>query len=108
MRLATLPNGTRDGAIHLVARDGTRAVSATSIAPTLLTALEVGERIRTDLEALSADLERGGCDGTVRQVRRARPAAAHFAMARRVRVPQPRCTAVTLAQHRPDSVLRCR
>ena len=59
MRLATLPNGTRDGAIHLVARDGTRAVSATAIAPTLLTALEEWERIRPDLEALAAELETG-------------------------------------------------
>ena len=60
MRLATLSNGTRDGAVHLVARDGTRAVSAHAIAPTLLTALEEWERIRPDLEALAAELEAGG------------------------------------------------
>ncbi|GAA5092278.1 fumarylacetoacetate hydrolase family protein [Microbacterium yannicii] len=60
MRLATMRNGTRDGALHLVARDGIRAASAQAVAPTLLAALEEWPRVRADLEALAAELEAGG------------------------------------------------
>lgn len=57
MRLATMRNGTRDGALHVVARDGGRAVSAQSVAPTLLAALEDWERVGPELEVLAADLD---------------------------------------------------
>lgn len=59
MRLATMRNGTRDGALHLVAGDGTRAVSAQAVAPTLLAALEDWEALAPGLEELGAELEAG-------------------------------------------------
>ncbi|MEN2738414.1 fumarylacetoacetate hydrolase family protein [Microbacterium sp. X-17] len=63
MRLATMRNGTRDGALHVVTRDGARAASAEGVAPTLLAALEEWERVRPDLEGLAADLEAGRLAG---------------------------------------------
>jgi fumarylacetoacetate (FAA) hydrolase len=40
MKLASLKNGTRDGALHIVSKDLTRAVPATDIAPTMQAALD--------------------------------------------------------------------
>jgi fumarylacetoacetate (FAA) hydrolase len=56
MRLATLRDGSRDGALVVVAPAGDRAVSAASVAPTLQHALDTWERSRNDLEALAERL----------------------------------------------------
>ena len=56
MRLGTLRDGTRDGKLVVVAPAGDRAVSATSVAPTLQFALDTWERARPGLEELAARL----------------------------------------------------
>jgi fumarylacetoacetate (FAA) hydrolase len=58
MRLATLTDGTRDGALVVVARAGSRAASARDVAPSLQSALDGWERARPGLEALAERLER--------------------------------------------------
>ncbi|MCR9220874.1 MAG: fumarylacetoacetate hydrolase family protein [Alphaproteobacteria bacterium] len=63
MKLATLKEGGRDGALALVSRDLTTAVRATSIAPTLQAALDDWAAIAPELEALAADLETGAAEG---------------------------------------------
>jgi fumarylacetoacetate (FAA) hydrolase len=45
MKLATLRNGSRDGALTIVSRDLKRAVSATAIAPTLQAAIDDWHRL---------------------------------------------------------------
>lgn len=62
MKLATLPDGTRDGALHVVSRDLTRAVSATHIVPNLLTAMEDWDRYEPALLALFVALQSGRAD----------------------------------------------
>jgi fumarylacetoacetate (FAA) hydrolase len=59
MKLATLPNGTEDGALIVVSRDLSRAVPATDIAPSLLAALRDWPRAEPRLRALGAMLEDG-------------------------------------------------
>jgi fumarylacetoacetate (FAA) hydrolase len=56
MRLATLRDGSRDGALVVVERSGRRFVPAAGVAPTLQAALDEWERVRPALEALSARL----------------------------------------------------
>lgn len=57
MRLATLRDGSRDGALLVVAKAGDRAVRAGAVAPTLQRALDTWERSHDGLAALAARLE---------------------------------------------------
>jgi fumarylacetoacetate (FAA) hydrolase len=57
MKLATLDNGTRDGALLVVSRDGTRALDATDIAPHLQAALDDWERTEPLLQERFASLQ---------------------------------------------------
>jgi fumarylacetoacetate (FAA) hydrolase len=59
MKLATLHDGARDGRLAVVSRDLTRAVYASSIAPTLQRALERWTELEPALRALSIKLEAG-------------------------------------------------
>jgi fumarylacetoacetate (FAA) hydrolase len=59
MRLATLPDGTPDGRLHVVSRDNARCTPAEA-APTLQQALEGWDRLRAPLEAEYARLNAGG------------------------------------------------
>jgi fumarylacetoacetate (FAA) hydrolase len=58
MKLATLNDGTRDGKLLVVSRDGTRGLLAGDLAPTLQAALdrwtEVGPRLAAHFDALEA------------------------------------------------------
>jgi fumarylacetoacetate (FAA) hydrolase len=65
MKLATLKNGTRDGALHVVSSDLTKAVSAASIAPTLQAALDDWSKTAPKLTALSQELESGKATGAI-------------------------------------------
>jgi fumarylacetoacetate (FAA) hydrolase len=60
MRLATLRDGTRDGALIVVARAGDRYVRAGSAVPSLQAALDDWERTAPALAALAAKLDGGG------------------------------------------------
>ena len=64
MKLATLDNGTRDGALLVVNREGNRAVDATDIAPTLQAALDSWSETGPQLEARFEALQSGGVDGS--------------------------------------------
>lgn len=57
MKLATLPNGTEDGALIVVSRDLTRAAPATGIAPSLLAALRDWDRAEPLLRGLAQGVE---------------------------------------------------
>jgi fumarylacetoacetate (FAA) hydrolase len=59
MKLATIANGTRDGALVVVAHDLAVATSAAAIAPTLQDALERWTEVEPALRALAAALARG-------------------------------------------------
>lgn len=59
MRLTTLRDGSRDGRLHLVSRDGARCVSAAAVAATLQEALDDWHRLRPGLEQLAGQLESG-------------------------------------------------
>jgi fumarylacetoacetate (FAA) hydrolase len=59
MKLATLHDGTRDGALAVVRRKGDRLCRATAIAPSLQAALDDWDRARPKLHALAEDLEAG-------------------------------------------------
>jgi fumarylacetoacetate (FAA) hydrolase len=59
MKLATLPDGTRDGRLVVVSRDLTRCADAERVAPTLQHALDHWEAVAPELEALSRTLEAG-------------------------------------------------
>ena len=59
MKLATIANGTRDGALVVVSRDHTRAASAAGIAVTLQDALERWGEVEAPLLALTQALEAG-------------------------------------------------
>ena len=54
MRLATLRDGTRDGALIVVGRDGDRFARAATVAPTLQAALDDWDRAAPALTALAA------------------------------------------------------
>ena len=56
MKLATINNGTRDGALHVVTADLSRCISASDIAPTLQAALDEWETTAPKLEALAKQL----------------------------------------------------
>lgn len=59
MKLATLPNGSRDGCLVVVSRDHSRAVVAEGIAATLQDALERWTEVEPQLRSLSERLESG-------------------------------------------------
>jgi fumarylacetoacetate (FAA) hydrolase len=61
MRLATLRGGGRDGRLVVVARDLTRCLAATAIAPTLQVALDDWSRCAPELAALALSLEQKDC-----------------------------------------------
>lgn len=61
MKLATLPNGTRDGRLHVVSRDLTRCYPADGAA-TMLEALETWEQVAPGLKQQYADLNNGAGD----------------------------------------------
>src|SRR5687768_11505241 len=63
MRLATLRDGTRDGALVLVDRTGTRLVHATSVAKSLQAALDDWHRAEPQLKALAERLQSGEIPG---------------------------------------------
>jgi fumarylacetoacetate (FAA) hydrolase len=60
MRLATLTNGSPDGELVIVSRDGSRFCTATAIVPNLQTAMETWAAIEGPLRALAVGLEQGG------------------------------------------------
>ncbi len=59
MKLATLKNGTRDGALIVVANDLNRAVSAQTIASTMQDALDDWAKTAPQLQMLAAELRAG-------------------------------------------------
>ncbi len=63
MRLATKRDGTRDGRLLVVRRDGEAAVDARAIAPTLQAALDRWDACEAPLRALAEDLDRGRVSG---------------------------------------------
>jgi fumarylacetoacetate (FAA) hydrolase len=63
MKLATLKNGSRDGALVIVSRDLSRCVSAASIAPTLQAALDNWDDKAPQLAALYEQLNAGTAAG---------------------------------------------
>ena len=64
MKLATLNNGSRDGALIVVSRDLKHYAPATHIAPTLQAALDDWADAEPKLRALSDDLNAGGAADT--------------------------------------------
>jgi fumarylacetoacetate (FAA) hydrolase len=65
MKLATLRDGTRDGKLIVVKRDGSLYVPATGVAPTLQAALDDWARAEPALRELAAGLERGDTTGVM-------------------------------------------
>ena len=63
MKLATLDNGTRDGQLLIVRRDGSVAADASDIAPTLQAALDDWDAVAPRLAERAAALEEGSVDG---------------------------------------------
>jgi fumarylacetoacetate (FAA) hydrolase len=63
MKLASLKNGTRDGALIVVSRDLTRAVAAADIAPTLQAAIESWNEAAPRLQARDEALNAGKASG---------------------------------------------
>lgn len=64
MKLATILNGTRDGKLVVVSADLSTAVSATDIAPNLLTAMENWTTVEPRLRSLADDLAAGRATDT--------------------------------------------
>lgn len=69
MKLATLRDGSPDGVLHVVSRDLTRSVAASSIAPTLQAALEQWDQIAPLLERLYGELNEGAQKGAALETR---------------------------------------
>jgi fumarylacetoacetate (FAA) hydrolase len=63
MRLATLKDGTRDGALAVVRRDGAALAPAAAVVRTLQGALDGWGRLEVPLRALAADLDAGAIRG---------------------------------------------
>lgn len=59
MKLASIPDGTRDGRLVVVSRDLTRCADAERVAPTLQHALDHWEQVSPELEAIARTLETG-------------------------------------------------
>lgn len=66
MKLATIPNGTKDGELVVVSTDLATAVSAAAITPNLLAAMERWSEAGPRLEALARDLAEGRAAGAFR------------------------------------------
>jgi len=60
VRLATLRDGTRDGTLLVVGRDGDRCARADRVVPTLQAALDDWDRAAPGLAAIAAQLDAGG------------------------------------------------
>jgi len=69
MKLATLKDGTRDGALVVVRRDGATFARAHDVARTLQAALDAWEATEPGLRALAERLESGSVDGETFDVR---------------------------------------
>jgi len=69
MKLATLRDGTRDGALVVVRRDGTTFARAHDVARTLQAALDAWEATEPGLRALSERLDAGKLEGEPLDVR---------------------------------------
>ncbi|MEC9073361.1 MAG: fumarylacetoacetate hydrolase family protein [Myxococcota bacterium] len=65
MKLATLDNGTRDGQLLVVSRDGSRAVQPEGVARTMQDALERWAEVAPQLTALSDALNAGTAEGAM-------------------------------------------
>ncbi|KKJ76750.1 2-keto-4-pentenoate hydratase [Kiloniella litopenaei] len=65
MKLATYKNGTRDGELVVVSRDLKKCVKATTIAPTLQSALDDWNKISPQLETLYKSLNSGDLPDTI-------------------------------------------
>ena len=65
MKLATLKNGTRDGALHVVSDDLNLAVPVTEIAPTLQAALDQWQSVEPKLKAVAEALAQGKANGAI-------------------------------------------
>jgi fumarylacetoacetate (FAA) hydrolase len=63
MKFATLKDGSLDGRLLVVSRDGRRAVAATAIAPHLIDALQRWDALRAPLQALADALDAGTAPG---------------------------------------------
>ncbi|HEY6099612.1 MAG TPA: fumarylacetoacetate hydrolase family protein [Anaeromyxobacter sp.] len=63
MRLATVRDGTRDGRLLVVRRDGEVAADASKVAPTLQAALDRWEACEPGLRSLAHALDEGGVRG---------------------------------------------
>ena len=63
MKFATLNDGSLDGRLLLVSRDGRRAAPAVAIAPSLLDALQRWNELKSPLTELDATLEAGHAPG---------------------------------------------
>jgi fumarylacetoacetate (FAA) hydrolase len=63
MKFATLKDGTLDGCLVMVSRDGQRAVRAGTIAPSLIQALQRWEEVHPLLTQLSESLNAGSAPG---------------------------------------------
>ncbi|KQS04697.1 fumarylacetoacetate hydrolase [Sphingomonas sp. Leaf357] len=63
MKLATIADGTRDGALVIVSRDLSRAVAASDIAATLQDALDRWDEVQPALDARFEALEAGAVGG---------------------------------------------
>ncbi len=63
MKLATRRNGTRDGELLMVSRDLTKAVVASSVAPTLQGLLDNWDALNGKAQALSDALNEGAAEG---------------------------------------------
>lgn len=64
MKLATLRDGTRDGALCVASRDGTKLADAAPIARTLQAALDDWAGVEPKLRALADDVEHGRAKAT--------------------------------------------
>jgi len=65
MKLATMKDGSRDGALALVSRDLSQAIAVSEIAPTLQAALDAWEEAAPRLEQICALLNAGQAAGAV-------------------------------------------
>jgi fumarylacetoacetate (FAA) hydrolase len=63
MRLATVRDGSRDGRLVVVRRDGEAWLDASRVAPTLQAALDRWDACAASLRALAASLDAGDVDG---------------------------------------------
>jgi fumarylacetoacetate (FAA) hydrolase len=63
MRLATIRDGSRDGRLVVVRRDGDVVLDVTRVAPTLQDALDRWHTCQASLRALAASLDAGDVDG---------------------------------------------